>query len=272
MEYGHFGKQFGNYMRLVPALLLFMCASTRGASASTIACAPNTLANVAGFTMVCGSVIYDFTNTGTGFSGTSSFGTPLGLNDIIVSANANNINFSVDSNSYTLDPANNPIAASKGLFYANGADTGYTVYTIPFGISIGHGYWFNGITTTASNLHFGNHNGGSDLIDVQKIAQFAPSQVYSADADTGQIDTSSGSGDVNIPLLTSGFNSFDANMPNSIVVTDTLTLNPTSTNPVAIWVGPSGFSQAFSTPEPITMLSLGSALVLLGMLKRKKRA
>jgi len=279
VTHGSFDTKYGKCLRLFPVLLLLLlCASTNAAFASPLSCNVVALDVAMGNTIACGTIVYDFTLTI--FGAQSTFGTPLGASDILVSPNFDSISFSVKPSSFTYDPGGSPIAASQGLFYADGSNTGYTVYTIPFQVSITSGFWFAGITTTATDLFFGKHNGGQDSIDVQKIVTFDnpndpfdPNNpyAYSADANTGQIDTSSSNSDLIIPYLSSGFQSLDPFSPTTMNVYDTLTLDATTNGPVPIWVGPDGFTQNFATPEPLTLLTLGSSLVLIGILGRKRK-
>ena len=261
---------------LPPSLLLLLCSSMNAAFASTLPCSQTSLASAIGSQIVCGTITYDF--TAASFNPFSTFGTPLQASDIVVNPAGGGISISVNPTSFTGDSLGNPIARSQGLFYADGTGTGYTTYGITFGVSITSPYWFNGVTTTATNLHFDANNGGADIIDIQKIVEFNSTDLtdpnnpylFSADANTGQIDTTDGF-DQNIPYLTSGLSSFEPLHTVSMMVQDSIYLTPTGSGTQAIWAGPAGFTQQFQTPEPVTFLSLGSALLLAGTLRRKQK-
>lgn len=242
-------------------LLTFVLVTAGAASASQIACAPDTLDNFLTNFAVCGSITYDFTS---GFY-TPGGGASLLASDILVTPSGSGINFAVTP-------------GAGGVFTTTGSGNGYSTFGIGYQLSIASPFYFTGITMQANNVHFDDLNGGADTADALKTVYFGSNPgdggnpyVYSVDAFTGA-DTSAGTGAVDLPTITDSAVLLPLTT-STMTVFDTITLNPTGTPGESIQSVDNLFttSSLASTPEPVTLLSMGTALAALGLFRRRTR-
>jgi len=219
------------------------------ASASPIACAPDTLDNFLGNYAVCGTMTFDFT---AGFYSAGG-GATLATSDILVTPGFSYVNFSV-------------VPGAGGAFATTGAGNGYSTFEIGYTASIDPAFYFNGVQIRANNIHFDNFNGATDSADALKLVAFgAGPDIFTVDA-AASADTSAGGGAVDIPFVIDS-TSFLPLTTTSMFVDDTITLNPGGTPGLSI----QSIDNLFTTPEPVTFLSLGTALAALGLFRRRNR-
>jgi hypothetical protein len=198
---------------------------------------------------------YDFT---LGFYNVGG-GASLLVSDILVTPTWGSVNFSV-------------VPSAGGAFATTGAGNGYSTFEIGYTAIIDPAFFFTGVRMRANNIHFDNFNGSEDTADALKTVTFGinPDDIpnpwaYSVDA-LAAADTSGGGGAVNIPQITDS-TSFMPLTTTSMTITDDITLNPTGTPGVSI----QSVDNLFITPEPMTFLSLGTALAALGLMRRRNR-
>ncbi len=240
-------------------------------------CITATLAALNGNTVACGTVTFDFTsltfiNANSGFGpNDSTFGGGDGNGGFLTPANI----LVTISDGWTI---NFSVTGGPGVWKAaaDGSEPtgiGYSTYDIEYNIFIQNPHFFTQVETVGRNLVF-NPVGGEigvnkDVIYGGPGCDLAP---YTGCTDIGAgFDENHDPGPFTAATSTFGPSILTPYTSGAHVV-DFIQLTPLQNGNGNGVVTMDSFENVFSTPEPTTLLLLGSALLGLGIVRRKSRA